>query len=202
MKSIGSMVYLFGTVVYTEAFLIKHNFLLVASCDPLRLCRVYDLPWFLVQLLSSDVVVGSIWLWAGRPAEGESEQAYLHKNTASIFLLLSSLLSSQVHSWQCGKSWRSSSWRSHWKFSFWGQLNFRIIDYLLVSTILTILIVYLRGMLLLFYFAFMQFKMRRPQMCNILCRITLDAKSAKEFKEKIDDEYRVSMYGIDLGLIT
>lgn len=33
-------------------------------------------------------------------------------------------------------------------------------------------------------------------MCNIACRITLDAKSAKEFKEKIGDEYRVNMYGI------
>ena len=33
-------------------------------------------------------------------------------------------------------------------------------------------------------------------MCSIACRITLDAKSAKEFKEKIADEYRVNMYGI------
>lgn len=33
-------------------------------------------------------------------------------------------------------------------------------------------------------------------MCNIACRIKLDAKSAKEFKEKIADEYRVNMYGI------
>lgn len=32
-------------------------------------------------------------------------------------------------------------------------------------------------------------------MCKFVCRITLDAKSAKEFKEKIDDEYRVNMYG-------
>lgn len=31
-------------------------------------------------------------------------------------------------------------------------------------------------------------------MCNVVCRITLDAKTAKEFKEKIDDEYRVNMY--------
>ena len=30
-------------------------------------------------------------------------------------------------------------------------------------------------------------------MCNILCRVTLDAKTAKAFKEKIDDEYRVNM---------
>lgn len=33
-------------------------------------------------------------------------------------------------------------------------------------------------------------------MCKVVCRITLDAKSAKEFKAKIDDEYRVNMYGI------
>jgi transmembrane 9 superfamily protein 2/4 len=30
-------------------------------------------------------------------------------------------------------------------------------------------------------------------MCNIVCRITLNAKTAKELKEKIDDEYRVNM---------
>lgn len=30
-------------------------------------------------------------------------------------------------------------------------------------------------------------------MCNIVCRITLDAKQAKEFKERIDDDYLVNM---------
>lgn len=39
----------------------------------------------------------------------------------------------------------------------------------------------------------LQFKMREPQMCNVICRLTLDAKTAKAFKEKIDDEYRVNM---------
>lgn len=38
-----------------------------------------------------------------------------------------------------------------------------------------------------------QFKLREPQMCNVVCRITLDPKEAKEFKEKIDDAYRVNM---------
>lgn len=38
--------------------------------------------------------------------------------------------------------------------------------------------------------------MREPQMCNVVCKLTVDAKTAKEFKEKIDDEYRVNMYGI------
>ncbi|KAK6137128.1 hypothetical protein DH2020_029137 [Rehmannia glutinosa] len=37
------------------------------------------------------------------------------------------------------------------------------------------------------------FKMREPQMCNVVCRITLDARTAKEFKDKIEDEYRVNM---------
>ncbi|KAG2335100.1 hypothetical protein Bca52824_006280 [Brassica carinata] len=37
------------------------------------------------------------------------------------------------------------------------------------------------------------FKMREAQMCNVLCRVTLDDKTAKAFKEKIDDEYRVNM---------
>ncbi|CAN1140423.1 Transmembrane 9 superfamily member 8 [Linum perenne] len=45
------------------------------------------------------------------------------------------------------------------------------------------------------------FKMREPKMCNILCRITLDAKTAKAFKEKIDDEYRVNMILDNLPLV-
>lgn len=31
-------------------------------------------------------------------------------------------------------------------------------------------------------------------MCNVVGKIKLDAKNAKEFKEKINDEYRVNMY--------
>ncbi|CAO2815962.1 unnamed protein product [Amaranthus hypochondriacus] len=45
------------------------------------------------------------------------------------------------------------------------------------------------------------FKMREPQMCNVVCRKTLDAKQAKEFKEKIDDEYRVNMILDNLPLV-
>lgn len=30
-------------------------------------------------------------------------------------------------------------------------------------------------------------------MCSVVCRLTLNANTAKEFKEKIDDEYRVNM---------
>ncbi|KAF7830358.1 transmembrane 9 superfamily member 8 [Senna tora] len=45
------------------------------------------------------------------------------------------------------------------------------------------------------------FKMREPQMCNVLCKITLDAKTAKEFKEKINDEYRVNMILDNLPLV-
>lgn len=30
-------------------------------------------------------------------------------------------------------------------------------------------------------------------MCHVVCRLILNAKTAKEFKEKIDDEYRVNM---------
>ena len=39
----------------------------------------------------------------------------------------------------------------------------------------------------------LQFKMREPQMCNVVCRMVLNAKTAKAFKEKIRDEYRVNM---------
>ncbi|KAI9106807.1 hypothetical protein K1719_022335 [Acacia pycnantha] len=45
------------------------------------------------------------------------------------------------------------------------------------------------------------FKMREPQMCNILCKLTLDAKTTKDFKEKIDDEYRVNMILDNLPLV-
>ncbi|KAL7165937.1 hypothetical protein ACSBR2_036745 [Camellia fascicularis] len=45
------------------------------------------------------------------------------------------------------------------------------------------------------------FNMREPQMCKIVCRQTLDAKTAKEFKEKIEDEYHVNMILDNLPLV-
>ncbi|KAJ6329921.1 hypothetical protein OIU76_008695 [Salix suchowensis] len=39
------------------------------------------------------------------------------------------------------------------------------------------------------------------KMCNVLCRKTLDSKTAKAFKEKIDDEYRVNMILDNLPLV-
>ncbi|KAJ8634787.1 hypothetical protein MRB53_009054 [Persea americana] len=45
------------------------------------------------------------------------------------------------------------------------------------------------------------FKMREPQMCNVVCRVTLDAKTAKDFKEKIEEEYRVNMILDNLPLV-
>ncbi|KAK7329925.1 hypothetical protein VNO77_24107 [Canavalia gladiata] len=45
------------------------------------------------------------------------------------------------------------------------------------------------------------FKMREPQLCNVVCRLTLNAEMAKEFKEKIDDEYRVNMILDNLPLV-
>ncbi|XP_076885071.1 transmembrane 9 superfamily member 8-like [Bidens hawaiensis] len=46
-----------------------------------------------------------------------------------------------------------------------------------------------------------EFQMRVPQMCNVVCRVVLDEKKAKEFKEKIDDEYRVNMILDNLPLV-
>lgn len=45
------------------------------------------------------------------------------------------------------------------------------------------------------------FKMREPKLCHVVCRIILDANAAKEFKEKIDDEYRVNMILDNLPLV-
>ncbi|XP_057460021.1 transmembrane 9 superfamily member 8-like [Actinidia eriantha] len=45
------------------------------------------------------------------------------------------------------------------------------------------------------------FNMREPLMCKVACRITLTAKTAKEFKEKINDEYRVNMILDNLPLV-
>ncbi|XP_077214735.1 transmembrane 9 superfamily member 8-like [Tasmannia lanceolata] len=45
------------------------------------------------------------------------------------------------------------------------------------------------------------FQMREPQMCNIVGKIKLDAKDAKDFKEKIEDEYRVNMILDNLPLV-
>jgi transmembrane 9 superfamily protein 2/4 len=35
--------------------------------------------------------------------------------------------------------------------------------------------------------------MRKEQSCTVACHVILDPESAKNFKEKIDDEYRVNM---------
>ncbi|KMZ63397.1 Transmembrane 9 superfamily protein member [Zostera marina] len=37
------------------------------------------------------------------------------------------------------------------------------------------------------------FKMRNDETCKVACRIKINAESAKKFKEKIDDDYRVNM---------
>nr|GMD77018.1 transmembrane 9 superfamily member 9-like [Ipomoea batatas] len=46
-----------------------------------------------------------------------------------------------------------------------------------------------------------EFRMREQETCKVACRIVLDAKAAKEFKEKIDDEYRVNMILDNLPLV-
>ncbi|KAL1553790.1 Transmembrane 9 superfamily member 8 [Salvia divinorum] len=46
-----------------------------------------------------------------------------------------------------------------------------------------------------------EFKMREPQMCNVVCHVTLSDKEVKEFKEKIDGEYRVNMILDNLPLV-
>ncbi|KAH7671842.1 Nonaspanin (TM9SF) protein [Dioscorea alata] len=45
------------------------------------------------------------------------------------------------------------------------------------------------------------FEMREPQMCNIVCKMTLTNKGTRYFKEKIDDEYRVNMILDNLPLV-
>ncbi|KAK4797636.1 hypothetical protein SAY86_029962 [Trapa natans] len=45
------------------------------------------------------------------------------------------------------------------------------------------------------------FKMREPQMCNVVCQIKLNEKQAKDLKEKIKDEYRVNMILDNLPLV-
>ncbi|MCD7459914.1 hypothetical protein HAX54_042295 [Datura stramonium] len=45
------------------------------------------------------------------------------------------------------------------------------------------------------------FKMREPEMCHVVCRLVLDDKTAKEFKEESEDEYRVNMILDNLPLV-
>ncbi|GJW88370.1 transmembrane 9 superfamily member 8-like protein [Tanacetum coccineum] len=44
-------------------------------------------------------------------------------------------------------------------------------------------------------------QMRVPKMCNVVCHIVLTEKTTKEFKEKIDDEYRINMILDNLPLV-
>nr|GMC73159.1 transmembrane 9 superfamily member 7-like [Ipomoea batatas] len=46
------------------------------------------------------------------------------------------------------------------------------------------------------------FNMRQELPCKVACRVKLDAEAAKNFKEKIDDEYRVNIGGCCLRMIT
>lgn len=39
----------------------------------------------------------------------------------------------------------------------------------------------------------MQFNMRVSENCKVACRVKLDDESAKRFKQKIDNQYRVNM---------
>ncbi|GAV83213.1 EMP70 domain-containing protein [Cephalotus follicularis] len=45
------------------------------------------------------------------------------------------------------------------------------------------------------------FKMREAQMCTVLCRVILNKKTAKAYKNKINDEYRVNMILDNLPLV-
>ncbi|KAG1363717.1 transmembrane 9 superfamily member 9 [Cocos nucifera] len=45
------------------------------------------------------------------------------------------------------------------------------------------------------------FEMREPQMCQIVCKITLSDKEAKDLKEKIKDEYQINMILDNLPLV-
>jgi transmembrane 9 superfamily protein 2/4 len=45
------------------------------------------------------------------------------------------------------------------------------------------------------------FQMREPQMCQIVCKISVGVKEAKLLKEKIEDEYRVNMILDNLPLV-
>lgn len=40
----------------------------------------------------------------------------------------------------------------------------------------------------------LQFKMRVPEQCNVVCRKVLTKEEAGLFKDRIDDDYRVFMY--------
>jgi hypothetical protein len=51
------------------------------------------------------------------------------------------------------------------------------------------------------FFCFTQFKMRRDESCKVVCRTKLSQEAVMNFKEKIDDEYRVNMYGLMLNLV-
>lgn len=48
----------------------------------------------------------------------------------------------------------------------------------------------------------LQFKMRQEKSCTVACKThKLDAKAAKNFREKIDYEYRANMWVIILQLV-
>lgn len=43
------------------------------------------------------------------------------------------------------------------------------------------------------YVIVLQFEMREDMPCKVACRVKLNAEATKNFREKIDDEYRVNL---------
>lgn len=138
-------------------------------------------------LTSKDYCIWSIF--AERSTSRESQQADFNQDTTALLLLFSPILQAWYNSWQCWKPWWSSSRWPHWELSIYGLFCYVTVHWFRWSVFDTL------GLLLLFFLMlFFQFEMREPQMCQIVCKITVGEKEAKLLKEKIEDEYRVNMY--------
>ena len=100
------------------------NFACLAFLDCTQVLCFLDI----VEMICGDlwrlIIMMLCWLVTGRSIEGESEQTVFHKNTASLLILLTALLSPETYCWQCRKSGGSSQGWPHWKLTLCGWFEY------------------------------------------------------------------------------
>ena len=122
-------------------------------------------------------------------AASESKQANLHQDIYTLWTLLFGLLQANWNCQQCWKPRGSSLWWPHWKLSicceyFYG-LHFFFFSFQFGTCLSCHIFVWFKIDLCMC----LSFKWEKTSCATIVCTKKLDSKSAKKFKDKIDDEY-------------
>lgn len=102
-------------IFFIQCNWITFNIVIFENWDLLRFSYVLFYLHALLELVFANQknIYMSCWWMTGRSIEGESEQTIFYKNTTSLLLLFSALLSSRSHCRQC---WESRGSSSRWPY--------------------------------------------------------------------------------------